>query len=376
MGLKERERTVVSFGCGWFGKLGAPLGHHEVAEDAVLGGSHSKEDLPSVHQHIPRKVSIPGVYSIALGGDHSVALGADGTYVWGRCPLGPGKGLGTDCGKQAEFVPTPIVIEPEMQLERVACGRQFNLGVDALGGLHFWGLATASSTGTTEDGNALTSHLPRIVPLRPKIEVRELVCGWRHALFTDQNGKVWSWGEDEFGQCGLGGDTNVVLEPREVPGLDCRIKAVACGGVHSGAVNHDGQVFLWGNGGNGRLGMGDSMHRWRPMKLSNSSFNAGPPGVALQQEGPPVTGLAMGANFTVFVVGADGLFASGNNAYGQIGCHPASNCDRLCPEPVHMPETMEDRDMTILQVACGAYHTLCLLADGMGVLCWGQSSRI
>lgn len=152
---------------------------------------------------MPRQVDVADVFAVALGGDHSVALGRGGTYVWGRCPLGRGKGLGTtSC--DSEFVPQPLAIEPTLELEKISCGKQFVLGIDLVGRLHFWGLATATASGLNSkslDGRPpLASDLPRIVPLRPKVEAREVACGWRHALLLDQNGMVYSWGDDDFGQ--------------------------------------------------------------------------------------------------------------------------------------------------------------------------------
>lgn len=163
-------------------------------------------------------------------------------------------------------------------------------------------------------------------------------------------------------------------EPRQVPNLENNIRAISAGGVHSGAIDTDGNAYLWGHGGNGRLGMGDTRHRWRPSAIANASF-AGRAHHYNSSDGsgsnthsrrssidpplptPPATvsGISMGANFTCFVIGKSQLFACGNNSYGQIGCHPATNADRLSPVAVALPKALAGGD--VAQISCGRERT-------------------
>ena len=38
----KKDRKVVTFGSGWFGKLGVPLGKYEAPTGSILGGSDGK----------------------------------------------------------------------------------------------------------------------------------------------------------------------------------------------------------------------------------------------------------------------------------------------------------------------------------------------
>lgn len=66
---------------------------------------------------------------------------------------------------------------------------------------------------------------------------------------------TWAWGAGHYGQLGVGG-TDPVLAPARVGELDGkRVVGVDCGANHSGAVCADGNMFMWGNPSNARLGL-------------------------------------------------------------------------------------------------------------------------
>ena len=64
--------------------------------------------------------------------------------------------------------------------------------------------------------------------------------------FTSLNTELWTWGEVQYGQLGVG-DMMSRPRPREVTMLShCGIKKVVCGDNHTLALTLDGRVFIWG----------------------------------------------------------------------------------------------------------------------------------
>ena len=64
-------------------------------------------------------------------------------------------------------------------------------------------------------------------------------------LFTD--GKIFSWGDNENGQLGIGNKSEHRATPSEVKALsNLPNYMVAAGGAHSFALTVSGTLFAWG----------------------------------------------------------------------------------------------------------------------------------
>jgi alpha-tubulin suppressor-like RCC1 family protein len=69
--------------------------------------------------------------------------------------------------------------------------------------------------------------------------------------------QVLAWGTNDFGQLGTG-DTAYSPQPRHTAGLaGVRVADVAAEGWHSLALSVEGEVYTWGRGEYGRLGLND-----------------------------------------------------------------------------------------------------------------------
>lgn len=47
-----------------------------------------------------------------------------------------------------------------------------------------------------------------------------------------------------------------------------KVRSIAAGAYHSGAVDADGQAWLWGHGGSWQLGLGINAHECLPQQVS------------------------------------------------------------------------------------------------------------
>ena len=78
---------------------------------------------------------------------------------------------------------------------------------------------------------------------------------------------VFSWGRGEDGQLGLG-DTSDQHEPTFLDALrGVAVRQLACGSGHTCILSQDGEVYTWGRGDDGRLGVSgqfsERLEQWR-----------------------------------------------------------------------------------------------------------------
>jgi hypothetical protein len=89
--------------------------------------------------------------------------------------------------------------------------------------------------------------------------VVEVSCGGYHSVGRTLSGWVYSWGWGDNGQLGRGDLGMLSSDKDHIPALVQGIRGatrVSAGQLFSLAVTRDGNVYCWGAGGSGQLGLG------------------------------------------------------------------------------------------------------------------------
>lgn len=86
------------------------------------------------------------------------------------------------------------------------------------------------------------------------MQITQLSCGGSHILLLNQQGYVYSYGTNKYGQLGHSLDVSSLEEPKLIEGVK-DIVFMACGDNHSLLIAKNGQVYSFGNGKQGQLGM-------------------------------------------------------------------------------------------------------------------------
>ena len=86
-------------------------------------------------------------------------------------------------------------------------------------------------------------------------KITEIQCGKSHHIILTAEGAVFSYGKGEFGSLGLGGSI-FEQKPRLIRKLETKIiTSIACGMYHTLALSQIGDLFSWGRGFEGQLGL-------------------------------------------------------------------------------------------------------------------------
>ena len=107
--------------------------------------------------------------------------------------------------------------------------------------------------------------IPKYVKTLKGVNIKLGVCEDVHTLILSDQGEVYSFGGGSFGQLGLGQINKMPLDsdnypymsvPTKIESLqDIVIVSIACGDSHSMAVDKDGRLFAWGAAACGQLGI-------------------------------------------------------------------------------------------------------------------------
>ncbi|KAG7560977.1 Regulator of chromosome condensation RCC1 [Arabidopsis thaliana x Arabidopsis arenosa] len=151
-------------------------------------------------------------------------------------------------------------------VKRIACGGRHSAVITDTGALltFGWGLYGQCGQGSTDDELS-----PTCVSSLLGIRIEEVAAGLWHTICASSDGDVYSFGGNQFGQLGTGFDQAETLPKLlEAPNLEnVNVKIISCGARHTAVIADEGKVFCWGWNKYGQLGLGDVIDRNAPAEV-------------------------------------------------------------------------------------------------------------
>lgn len=298
------------------------------------------------------------IVHVAAGEYHTAFLTGEGeVYCVGNNESGQ-LGFG---GREGSSLPVRVAALDTRTVVHLACGSSHTVAVTDLGSLASWGLSEFGQLGLSDSrphsgGGGFSEVLqPRIVKGSKELRFTRVACGANHTLALTGSGEVYSFGQGTFGALGHGNtvDCNVPTQVSMLWGLG--VVQVTCGESHSAALTIDGQVFTWGRGKYGQLGLGSFTNETQPVMVSGLS-------------GHTVGHIACGGDHTLAVTTEGALYSWGRGHWGQTG-HGTT-------EVVNTPKQVEALiKEKVTQVSAGVRHSLAMVEEGQRVFGWGDGEQ-
>jgi len=207
---------------------------------------------------------------VACGDNHTLVLMALSLEMW-SCGCGMYGQLGH--GDIADKLVLTLVGADGVrgvQIVMVATGAAHSVALGAEGKVWTWGNGRFGPLGHNDGEN-------RLVPTQLPGEALsgaaavQVVAGAHHTVAVTLEGELWVWGHGGFGQLGLGDETNR-LSPTLVGIGESQVLTVACGSVHTLAVTRDGALWTFGKGRNGALGHKGHNNRLVTTRIETQHF--------------------------------------------------------------------------------------------------------
>jgi alpha-tubulin suppressor-like RCC1 family protein len=307
--------------------------------------------------------TIPATASVFYG--HSVAFKNNSTLTWGYNAFGQ---LGNNTTTNSA-VPVSVLMKltddappvPLTGITAVSAGGDHTLALKNDGTVFGWGRNVFGETGNNrvENGAPIARQVKIAGPTgAPPANVTRIAAGGNHSLAL-ANGAVWAWGFNGNGQ--LGDGTTITHPTPASVGLS-GVTAIAAGGSHSAAIfGNTSTVTSWGYNGFGQLG-------------NNSTTDSSVPVLVLSANGiTPLSGIkaiAAGGAFSVAIDRDDNVLVWGYNGFGQLGKDPATLSFSKVPVTVQIIGITGK----VVAIAAGLDHVLALTDDGT-IWAWGYNAN-
>ncbi|MEO5333014.1 MAG: SUMF1/EgtB/PvdO family nonheme iron enzyme, partial [Magnetococcus sp. YQC-5] len=249
------------------------------------------------------------VSAISAGNGYTVALRNGTAWAWGKNDYGQ-LGDGTGISRSS-----PVQVSGITDITAISSGAYHTLALKNDGTVWAWGNNTSGELGDGSQINRLSpvqiSGLTGITAISSSYNDNQS----EHSLALKNDGTVWAWGNNQYGQLGDGFNNNRSM-PYKITRLS-DIVAISAGTDYTVALKRNGSVLTFGSNYFGQLGNGTTINSSIPVQVSGLTG---------------ISAISAGYKSTLALKNDGTVWSWGLNQYGQLG--DDSNIDRSTPVQV------------------------------------------
>ena len=198
---------------------------------------------------------------VSAGYDNGFAIKTDGTlWGWGYNGLGQ-----VGLGNTTYLFSSPQQVGALTNWSSVSVGRYSVIATQSNGTLWAWGRNNYGQL-----ANGTTNNYSSPIQIGALTNWSKLFCGADYSVAIKTDGTLWSWGSNGQGQLGLGNTTSY-SSPKQVGSLTNWSSASVANftdGVTT-AIKTDGTLWSWGENNYGQLGLGNTTYYSSPKQVGS-----------------------------------------------------------------------------------------------------------
>ncbi|GCC28861.1 hypothetical protein chiPu_0007295 [Chiloscyllium punctatum] len=254
--------------------------------------------------------------------------------------------------KFSDNVPSKFWLKNDKAIS-ISCGDEHTAFVTENGKLYIFG---SNNWGQLGLGTKNTVNKPTCVKALKSEKVKLTACGRNHTLVSTEQGNVYAAGDNSEGQLGLGDtEARTVFQRVEFFTNHKKIKLLAAGSNISAALTENGKLFMWGDNSEGQIGLDTKNNASVPHQVD---------------VGKPISWVSCGYYHSAFVTDDGQLYTFGESDNGKLGLP--------LDQPINhrIPQLVTGISGKIIQVSCGGDHTVVLAEEEVYAFGFGQFGQL
>jgi hypothetical protein len=153
-----------------------------------------------------------------------------------------------------------------LKIINLKCGKKHALALTSSGEVYSWGL---NFDGQIGNGSYETQLIPIKVNGFDNEKIVMISCGGWHSMVLTESGRVFYWGDNNWGQLAIENLDNL-NKPKRIEMNGIITKKISCGQLHNLLLTNDGVIYVFGYNHLGQLGISDRIQS-KPMKLNHKN---------------------------------------------------------------------------------------------------------
>ena len=246
------------------------------------------------------------VDKIIIAGDTNIVQDAEGRiWSWGKNSYGQ-CGTGTT---ENITTPTQINSETDFRIDTIIIAGNTNIVQDTEGRIWSWGRNNYGQCGTGTTQNVTT---PTQINSETDFRIDTIIIAGNTNIVQDTEGRIWSWGRNNYGQCGTGTTQNVTTPTQINSETDFRIDTIIIAGNTNIVQDTEGRIWSWGRNNYGQCGTGTTQNVTTPTQInSETDFR--------------IDTIIIAGNTNIVQDTEGRIWSWGKNSYGQCGTGTSQN---------------------------------------------------
>ncbi|KAJ9591396.1 hypothetical protein L9F63_002002, partial [Diploptera punctata] len=253
------------------------------------------------------------VMEVAVSNTHIIALTTEMlVYTWGEGKKGQ---LGHGDTEPWRQHPESVEALRGKSINRIGAGDGYSVFVSDSGMMMTCGDGTFGCLGHGDWNNSVR---PRLVEKLLSVDVVVIGCGPHHVAVLSRDGEMYSWGRGDGGRLGLGHEEDGCSPTAVILPKDCVLRTVRCGGDGTAVITTDGVVMTCGRNSYNKLGLADTRRSFFSINFKPDVEKA----LTLTKVkgiGHKVADVSLGATHTAVLTDSGHVVTFGRNSEGQLG---------------------------------------------------------
>ncbi len=336
----SRYGRVFTWGSNNYGQLENSSAYRELSPIEITDNFNLIDDL---------------IIDIASGYENNMALsGAGSVFTWGNNQYGQ---LGNGTLITSSY---PIDITNNFNLSNdkiieISSGGFYSMALSEEGHIFTWG---SNNYGQLGDGTHRDFSSP--IDITAKFDLKndkivEISAGKIHSMAVSEQGRVFTWGNNEYGELGNDAtkESNLPIDITANFNLkNDKIASISAGYSHSMALSEQGRIYVWGNNDDGQFGDGSTKGSYTPIDIT----------LSINIKNDNVKEVIASRSNSMIITSSGVLYVVGTNQLGQCGI----NASLIITNPQRVKIQEE------IIMSRGVSHNMALTKSGE-VYTWGDN---
>ena len=242
--------------------------------------------------------------------------------------------------EQSPNVFPPEIISSLKSIRAIDCGLYHTTCLDFSGTVYTFGNNNLGQLGVGIESSVLDySHIPQIVRLPP---IQHVTCGTNFTVCLSDEGELYSFGYNINGQLGIGTYTNSI-SPQKIDFIG-DISIVQSSGNCTFCITYNNDVYVWGVNNCGQLGM-----------RNTTNYNV--PTKAIDWPEEEIIDIKCGSDHMLLLTANQEVYSCGANDCGQLGRITENSFSSSL-------QKIENLSCEIIRIECGYFHSMCFDIHG------------
>ncbi|MCF7923489.1 MAG: hypothetical protein K9L64_00100 [Candidatus Izimaplasma sp.] len=221
---------------------------------------------------------------LALGKDNGAVISLNGeVFTWGinsYGQLGDGNSLipWEEVSPEASNITDNFNLDIDEFVIKIIIGKNHAIALTNNSRVFTWGSNESGQMGTNDyEASLLPVDITEEINLGEKEDIIDIAIGYDHSGVLTDLGRLYVFGDNTYGQLGLGNEIKEVKLPEEISENITTTESITRikFGHNSSAVITGENVYVFGNNDSGQLGIGNNSSVYSPTQIDLSFISEG-----------------------------------------------------------------------------------------------------